>query len=144
MPCPGYSTTSSATATGPDAASSERASGWRLPAASDAAIRNANWSKSGPFTSAIVGSVSVPVLSNTTVSTSASRSSAVGDFSNTPARNSRPVAITCTTGTANANAQGQVMISTAHAVSNASLAGTPAAKYHHRKVDSAVTCTAGA
>ena len=47
-PCPGCSTTSSATATGPDAATSERASGWRLPAASDAATRNAAWSKPDP------------------------------------------------------------------------------------------------
>ena len=40
-------------------------------------------------------------------------------------RNRRPVAITCTAGTASAKAQGQVMISTALAVSSACSAGTP-------------------
>ena len=56
-----------------------RASGWRLAAASDAAARQRLGDPGSP-TSASSGSVSVPVLSNTTVSTSASRSSAVGGF----------------------------------------------------------------
>ena len=60
-------------------------------------------------------SVSVPVLSNTTTSTCAKRSSASPDFTSTPRLNSRPVATTCTAGTARPSAQGQVMISTATA-----------------------------
>ena len=53
----------------PTAASKERASGWRLTAASDAAVRSACSSNPAPSTSVSAGSVSVPVLSNTTVST---------------------------------------------------------------------------
>ena len=59
--------------------------------------------------------VSVPVLSNTTMSALANRSSAVADLSSVPCRSSRPLASTCTAGTASPSAQGQVMIRTAMA-----------------------------
>ena len=57
--------------------------------------------------------VRVPVLSNTTVSTSARRSSAVPCLINRPLRNSLPLAEVTTAGTASPRAQGQVMISVA-------------------------------
>ena len=62
------------------------------------------------------GSVSVPVLSKITVSISARRSIASPELRITPARNSAPDATTCTAGIASASAHGQVMISTAIAV----------------------------
>ncbi len=72
--------------------------------------------------------VSVPVLSNTTVSTSASRSSAVGGLEQDARRNRRPVAATCTAGTASASAHGQVMMSTATAISSAGCQRAPPSK----------------
>ena len=89
QPCPGCSTTP------------PRATPRRSPRPANAPVdggcarpappprRNRAGSGSPPTASS--GSVSVPVLSNTTVSISASRSSAVGDFSSMPDRNSRPV-----------------------------------------------------
>ena len=91
------------------------------------------------------GSVSVPVLSKTTVSTSASRSMASPELRIRPARNSAPDATTCTAGIASASAQGQVMISTAIAVTIASCSEAPGAqpagrgqrrgRMHHRRVE---------
>ena len=72
------------------------------------------------------GKVSVPVLSNTTVSISAKRSIASPELRITPARNSAPDATTCTAGIASASAHGQVMISTAIAVMIASCVDAPA------------------
>ena len=57
--------------------------------------------------------VSVPVLSKTTQSISARRSSPSGALTMTPLLNNRLIAATCPAGTASANAQGHVMISTA-------------------------------
>ena len=59
--------------------------------------------------------VSVPVLSKMTVSTPASFSSAAPSLIIMPERNSRPLATTCTAGTARPSAQGQVMMRTAMA-----------------------------
>ena len=59
--------------------------------------------------------VKVPVLSNTTMSALANRSRAVADLSSVPWRSSRPLASTCTAGTASPSAHGQVMIRTAMA-----------------------------
>ena len=60
--------------------------------------------------------VSVPVLSKITVSTAASFSSAAPSLIMMPERNRRPLATTCTAGTARPSAQGQVMMRTATAV----------------------------
>ena len=89
------------------------------------------------------GSVSVPVLSKTTVSTSASRSMASPALRMTPARNSAPDATTCTAGMASASAQGQVMMSTAIAVTSASCKDAPAMS-QPTAVSAAVRCTTGA
>ena len=62
------------------------------------------------------GSVSVPVLSKMTVSASASRSMASPPLRMTPPRNNAPAATTCTAGMASAIAHGQVMMSTAMAM----------------------------
>ena len=75
--------------------------------------------------------VSVPVLSNTTVSTSASRSSAVPYLIRSPLRNSRPEAAVVTAGTARPSAQGQVMISTATAMFSDSRASPPEIHIQH-------------
>ena len=64
----------------------------------------------------------MPVLSNTTVSISASRSSAVPLLISMPRLKSRPEAAVVTAGTASPSAQGQVMISTAAAILIASRA----------------------
>ena len=61
-PCPGISRTPSAAATEPAPASSERASGCRLAAASEAATPSAARSSDGVSSSARVGSVNVPVF----------------------------------------------------------------------------------
>ena len=61
-----------------------------------------------------------------TVSTSASRSIASPALRMTPQRNSAPEATTCTAGIASASAHGQVMISTAMAVTSASCTEAPA------------------
>ena len=63
----------------------------------------------------------------------------------TPARNSAPEATTCTAGIASASAQGQVMISTAIAVTTASCSEAPASQpagegrrrgqMHHRRIE---------
>ncbi len=80
-----------------------------------------------------------------TVSASASRSMASPELRITPARNSAPEATTCTAGIASASAQGQVMISTAIAVTTASCSEAPASQpagegqrrgqMHHRRID---------
>ena len=87
--------------------------------------------------------VSVPVLSKTTVSTSASRSSAVPSLISSPRRNSRPEAAVTTAGTASPSAQGQVMISTAAATFSATRASR-VIQSQPRKLDSAMRCTTGA
>ena len=91
------------------------------------------------------GRVSVPVLSKMTVSASASRSMASPALRMTLARNSAPEATTCTAGMASASAQGQVMMSTAIAVTIASCSEAPASepadagqrrgRVHDRRVD---------
>ena len=89
------------------------------------------------------GKVSVPVLSKITVSASASRSMASPALRMTPRLNNAPEATTCTAGIASANAQGQVMISTAMAVTTASCSEAPAS-HQPTKVSAAVACTIGA
>ncbi len=85
----------------------------------------------------------MPVLSNTTVSISASRSSAVALFSKTPLRKSRPLAAVVTAGTASPSAQGQVMISVAMAMLMDSRT-SPDAIIHPAKAKSARRWTPGA
>ena len=99
--------------------------------------------RAGPVRSAGSPSVSVPVLSNTMVSTSARRSRPSGALISTPLPNSRLVAATCTAGTASASAQGQVMIRTAIAAVSAASQPWPAA-IQPRKVARLRMCTAGA
>ena len=73
------------------------------------------------------GNVSVPVLSKTIVSTSAKPLDSVAGIENHAGlRNSAPEATTWTAGIASASAHGQVMISTAIAVINASCTEAPA------------------
>ena len=115
-------------ATGPAAATSERASGCRLLAASDGgnpqrlgidSVLQRPASRLGQRAGLVEHDrvdVGQPLQRRRPIS--AARR----------ARNSRAVAITCTAGTASASAQGQVMISTALAVSSACLPGTPATK----------------
>ena len=85
----------------------------------------------------------MPVLSNTTVSICAKRSSASAALSNTPPRNKAPLATTCTAGTASASAQGQVTISTEMAVTSASWIDAPRHS-QNSAVASAARCTTGA
>jgi hypothetical protein len=91
----------------------------------------------------MVGRVRVPVLSKTTVSTFARRSSASPELRKTPARKRAPEATTCTTGIASARAQGQVMMSTAIAVRSASCTDEPVA-IHVTAVTAAAVWTTGA
>jgi hypothetical protein len=80
---------------------------------------------------------SVPVLSNTTVSASARRSSAVPSLISKPLRKSRPEAAVVTAGTARPSAQGQVMIRTAAAMFSAKSEGpgykATSQRPHHRQ-----------
>ncbi|MNV55541.1 hypothetical protein D3C71_1477760 [compost metagenome] len=69
--------------------------------------------------SAMPSRVSVPVLSNTTVSTPASASSPCRLHTNTPWRASVPAAVNMATGVASDSAHGQVTMSTATATINA-------------------------
>ena len=117
-PCPATSTTSrkSAGACPARDAASARDAGWCDAWAKLKATDAASGSSAGRTATP---SVSVPVLSKTTVSMSANRSSAVGDFSSTPARNKRPVIAAVTAGMASAKAQGQVMINVAVATAMA-------------------------
>ena len=62
--------------------------------------------------------VSVPVLSNSAISHSASRSSALPSLTSMPRLSSAPEATTCAAGTASPIAQGQVMINTAIAITS--------------------------
>ena len=122
MPCafrpsPGNSTTPSIARAPGNARTSALDSGCRELRASPAAISSAP--ASGWLASSSRPKVSVPVLSNTTWSTFASRSSAVGDSSRSPDFMRRVPAMSCVTGTASARAQGQVMIRTAVAVTSA-------------------------
>ncbi len=89
-------------------------------------------------------SVSVPVLSNTTCVTCASRSVAVEDFNSIPLRNSRPEAAVVTAGTARPSAQGQVMISTATAMLSDSRTSQPEITIQAMNAPSDSRCTAGA
>mmetsp|Transcript_18518 Transcript_18518/g.30304 ORF Transcript_18518/g.30304 Transcript_18518/m.30304 type:complete len:231 (+) Transcript_18518:2251-2943(+) len=87
--------------------------------ASAKATACASEGRSSQFTTSGAPSVRVPVLSKTTVSTAAKRSSAVAFLIKTPLRNSAPEAAVVTAGTARPKAQGQVMIRTAAAMFNA-------------------------
>ena len=89
------------------------------------------------------GRVNVPVLSSMTVCTSASRSSAVPDFTKKPMRYNRLIAAVETAGTARPRAQGQVMIRTAMATFNEWRRSWVAIS-HPMKVTAAKRCTAGA
>ena len=84
----------------------------------------------------------MPVLSKTTTSASASRSSAVADLISSPRWNSRPEAAVVTAGTASASAQGQVMISVAAAMFTASRTSW-VVTYHQAKAIAASTWTPG-
>ena len=86
------------------------------------------------------GSVNVPVLSKTTVSASASRSIASPPLRMTPLRNREPAATTCTAGMASAIAHGQVMMSTAMAMTMESCSEAPATS-QPIAVSAAVVCT---
>ena len=88
--------------------------------------------------------VSVPVLSKTTWSMRASRSSAVPDFTMTPRRIRRPLVTAWTMGTASPKAQGQVTMSTAMAISSASCQSAPPIRYQPRKLATLSPCTIGA
>ncbi|ODT12515.1 MAG: hypothetical protein ABS57_21730 [Mesorhizobium sp. SCN 65-12] len=86
--------------------------------------------------------VSVPVLSKATASTSARRSMAEPSFIMMPASKSRRAATTCTMGTARPSAHGQVMMSTAMAMLIA-WCQSPVATIQPRKVSNAAKWTTG-
>ena len=86
--------------------------------------------------------VSAPVLSNTTVSTAASCSSAPLSLTMMPRSKSRRAATTCTIGTASPNAHGQVMISTAIAIVSAWWM-SPLIAIQAAKLANADRCTTG-
>src|SRR5579875_3841665 len=67
-----------------------------------------------------------------------------GDFKRIPWRKSRPVAITCTAGTASASAQGQVMINTEAATNKLCPNGARSPSHHTPRVINAKPWTAGA
>ena len=77
---------------------------------------------------AIASRVSVPVLSNTTVSICARASSPCRLRTSTPCRASVPAAVNIATGVANDNAQGQVTMSTA----TATISACPGSLGHHQ------------
>ena len=88
--------------------------------------------------------VSVPVLSNTTVSMVASRSSGSPPLINRPAAAPRPVATITAVGTARPIAHGHAMISTATAGSSARTTdGVSSANHHTPNVTSAMPMTIG-
>ena len=141
-PSPGISTTFFSGETSLTARTSARDNGWLLLAAIWAARASASGS-AGPYSSGLPV-VSVPVLSKITPVIFVSRSSAVADLTRMPARSKRPVAMTWTTGTAKASAQGQVMINTAMAFISASFHGTPPTSHQPTKVRSDNRWTTGA
>ena len=82
--------------------------------------------------------VKVPVLSKTTVSTSARDSSACGLRTNTPARAKAPLAAIIAAGVASDKAQGHVTISTATPAISARCGSSP---HHHATAAAAATST---
>ena len=119
------------------------AKGCRLDKASRAATSNTSGLIAAAFSTRCSGIVSVPVLSKTTVSTSAKRSMASPELRMIPILKSVAEATTWTVGIASASAQGHVMISTAITVTTASWMVAPASS-HPSAVSAAVTCTTGA
>ena len=97
---------------------------------------------SPPLVSRSAPRVSVPVLSKTTVSMTASRSIAEPSLTMMPFSNSRRAATTCTIGTARPSAQGQVMMRTAMAMV-IERCQSPEASIQPAKVNSAVKWTTG-
>ena len=87
--------------------------------------------------------VKVPVLSSRARSILASRSSAEPSLTIIPARIIAPLATTWATGTARPSAQGQVMMSTAMAMTSDWYQPAPAI-IQPAKVSAASVCTAGA
>ncbi len=143
-PAPGVSATPLAVLAAGAIAARARASGWRLDAASVAAKRRSTAVHPPSTTSSGWPRVSVPVLSNTNVSTAANASSASPDFSRTPFRISLPLATTWTTGTASAKAQGQVTMRTAIAWVSAVCQGMSENAIHPANVAKAARWTTGA
>ena len=140
-PCPGNSWAASGSVAFA-AAATALASGCLLASASEPASASSSGVKSSRLARLGCGSVSVPVLSKTIVSTSASRSRPSPELSITPWRNIALAATTCTAGTARPSAQGQVMISTVMAITSAGCHDRPSSS-QPMKVVSAVRWTTG-
>ena len=125
MPRPTCERNSVASGTWSDFAASTTAndSGCSLPRSAAAAKRSTTSSRVEPSSRTVVTpgrpTVSVPVLSTTRVSTFASTSSASALRINTPDCAPRPIATTTEMGVASPSAQGQAMISTDTAETNA-------------------------
>ena len=85
----------------------------------------------------------MPVLSKTTTSTSANRSSAVPFLISTPLRNNFPDAAVTTAGTAKPKVQGQVMIKTAAEILTAKRTSPPVFHSQKAKAEKLKICTKG-
>ncbi len=121
-------------------------SGCSLKRSTDAARRSRSTTRPPPTTCCTAGrpSVTVPVLSNTTVSSRPLRSSGSPPLIRTPSSAPRPVETITAVGTASPMAQGQAMISTVTAATMAwRYAGSGPSTSHSTKVAIAIAITTG-